>query len=81
MPERPNPRHLTGRSTHRRNWLGQMVLQVEYTDRLGHGARPQPGKPTYVEVTKWRDATERDISDLEWIVNKPSGPPPARMKS
>lgn len=66
MPAPPGSDNLTGRSNHRRNWLGQMVLQVEVTERVGHGGRPQPGRPTYVEVNRWRDATERDIRTLDW---------------
>lgn len=62
---------LTGRSNHRRNVFGQMVLQVEYIERVGHGGRPQPNRPTYIEVAKWRDATERDIRGLDEIYNNP----------
>lgn len=57
------PRNLTGRTRHRRGFLGRMVLQVETAySHAGYG-RPQPGR-SYAS-TEWRDATFDDLSALE----------------
>ena len=61
-------RKLTGKTRHRSNWLGKLILQVEveWSDECPYSGPRNTGKV-------WRDASTQDIAELLSVEPRKSG--------